>query len=76
MLVSAFNITATWGDWGAWQSCNATCGNGTQIRVRNCVNPDFPDLTCEGGLSIESKTCNEGQCRKVFDNDFTYLRVN
>ena len=67
-------ITATWGDWGAWQSCNATCGNGTQIRAEECVNPDFTDVSCEGEPDIDLKTCNEGQCRKAFENDFySYL---
>ena len=67
-------IAAIWGDWGAWQSCNATCGNGTQIRAKECVNPDFTDVSCEGEPEIESKTCNEGQCRKCIENDFHLIK--
>ena len=64
ILAFALNISATWSDWGAWQKCDTICGNGTQIRVKECVNPDFTKVSCEGNLPIESKTCNEGQCRK------------
>ena len=50
--------------WGAWRSCSKTCGGGIQNRVRECLNSDFPDVSCEGGTSSQSQDCNEGQCRK------------
>ena len=59
-----FRITAIWGEWGAWNNCSKTCGTGTQNRVRECVNPNFPNVSCDEGLASQLQHCNERQCRK------------
>ena len=58
-----YDITAIWGDWGAWQDCSTTCGSGRMVRVKECVNPGFKGISCEGEQPSESKHYSDGQCR-------------
>ncbi|XP_076821196.1 properdin-like isoform X1 [Clavelina lepadiformis] len=30
---------AAWGQWGPYSTCSVTCGRGTQIRTRQCIDP-------------------------------------
>ena len=32
-------IDVQWPEWDHWSSCSATCGGGTQQRVRRCDDP-------------------------------------
>ena len=38
----------TWSAWGEFTQCSATCGEGEQIRVRECHNGSPGDAGCEG----------------------------
>ena len=69
IMLFKFYIKATWSEWGAWKTCSQTCGNGNQIRVKECVNSGFTDVSCDGELPMESQTCNEGQCRKFLSKN-------
>jgi len=40
----------SWGGWGEYSACSATCGGGTQSRMRTCP--------C-GGSQSESRNCGE-----------------
>ena len=66
MLSNYHRIAATWDKWGTWDGCSATCGNGTKIRVKECVNPDFnkTGISCDGDQPQASHVCNDGRCRK------------
>ena len=33
-------LRATWGEWGAWSSCDKTCGGGCKKRKRDCVQDE------------------------------------
>ena len=49
--------------WGAWESCNVTCGGGLQRRVRSCTSPP-PQLggrQCQES-SLMFQSCNTGVC--------------
>lgn len=56
-------VDGAWGDWKDWEPCTATCGIGTQQRVRMCTNPRplFGGRDCVGG-SRESRTCRGMPC--------------
>eukprot|EP01012_Entosiphon_sulcatum_P049575 TRINITY_DN6820_c0_g1_i6.p1 TRINITY_DN6820_c0_g1~~TRINITY_DN6820_c0_g1_i6.p1 ORF type:complete len:7637 (+),score=112.47 TRINITY_DN6820_c0_g1_i6:5459-28369(+) len=49
-------------DWGAWDTCSATCGGGTQRRVRTitqqATNGGIP---CPTSL-VDTRNCNEFAC--------------
>ena len=52
-----------WGNWAAWESCNATCGGGTQARTRTCSNPapNYGSAACVG-LAMEKQNCSTQKC--------------
>ena len=42
-------------DWGEWEDCTASCGDGIQTRQR-------ADCDYDPGVCIEEKDCNIGIC--------------
>lgn len=50
-------------EWTQFSPCSASCGPGTQTRVRYCTNPypQFGGKDCTGKLS-DSKSCNLKPC--------------
>ena len=52
-----------WSEWGSWADCSATCGNGTQLRMRNCTNPapEHGGEECEGEGTAK-KECHQREC--------------
>ena len=67
-----FSTDGNWGDWASWGSCSVTCGNGTQIRIRNCNNPSPGPggVSCVGSSSENHDCSNTYSCRqgKMFFN--------
>ncbi|XP_063436348.1 slit homolog 1 protein-like [Mytilus trossulus] len=54
------------GQWSSWSSipCSVSCGDGIEQRIRSCDNPKPSDDGKECvGPSMESLTCNLGQCQ-------------
>ena len=50
---------ATWGEWSAWTTCSAACGEGTQSRSRSCSQ----EGQCDGdALQTQSCTGPDGAC--------------
>nr|XP_039250047.1 uncharacterized protein LOC120327756 [Styela clava] len=56
-----FGVCSSWDQWGNWETCSATCGNGTQLRSRQCYG-DFPKMCASTGKSVEYQVCNPGTC--------------
>ncbi|WAR18815.1 HMCN1-like protein [Mya arenaria] len=56
-------IDGGFNSWSSWDTCTATCDDGTQSRSRTCTNPEpqYGGLDCVGD-STESQTCNDGYC--------------
>ena len=51
-----FNPGPVWGAWTNWTSCSATCGTGSQQRMRTCVAG-----ACVGHTT-ESQACTGPIC--------------
>ena len=47
-LLFIYHIAAIWGEWGVWESCSTTCGDGIKTRVKECLNSDFSNISCDG----------------------------
>ena len=62
-LFSWLLVDGNYSTWGAWSSCSQSCGNGTQIRIRNCTNPppQFGGRDCVGPRN-ETQDCYAGPC--------------
>ena len=65
-----FYPTASWGEWGSWSQCSASCGSGIQTRSRDCflsgVETNVED--CDGN-SEETMNCEGINCPG--ENDFS-----
>lgn len=60
-------VDGGWSEWSEYGACNASCGGGTQIRVRACENPApaYGGADCTGTDS-ESRSCNPDPCDHPF----------
>jgi hypothetical protein len=49
--------------WANWTECTVECGNGTQVRGRECNNPApaYGGEPCQGD-AIQMDFCNEHHC--------------
>ncbi|XP_013388599.1 uncharacterized protein LOC106157477 [Lingula anatina] len=67
-------IDGAWGPWKAWGKCSATCGTGTERRVRFC---DSPAPQNGGSMCVgsdeETRPCDAGVCPQT---SLTDLQVN
>lgn len=43
-----FVVDGRWSSWHEWGACSATCGNGTQERIRKCEGPFHGGVPCNG----------------------------
>ncbi|CAG2246803.1 HMCN [Mytilus edulis] len=65
-------VNGGWTTWSLWNSCNVSCGEGMQLRVRSCNNPTpaFGGLKCSSKDS-ETKQCFNEECPKVIDGGWS-----
>ncbi|XP_061188560.1 adhesion G protein-coupled receptor B1-like [Saccostrea echinata] len=47
--------------WGIWTPCSVTCGGGSQVRSRACINPRHGGRSCIGPL-YEMHNCKMSPC--------------
>ena len=53
-----FLVDCQWGNWGSWQSCTKSCGNGTQRRNRDVDTYQmYGGDACDYGLSSDTRRC-------------------
>ena len=58
----AVAVDCVWNNWGAWGSCSASCGGGTQSRSRTVgTQPQNGGAACQGS-SDQSQSCNDQSC--------------
>lgn len=62
-LIIPYLVEGTWTLWSAWSTCDVTCDNGTQARLRMCYNPSISteELACEGSLT-DLRECQKDPC--------------
>ena len=48
-------------NWADWMSCNATCGDGYQMRTRVMHEELYGGQACDGE-TYEWRECNDGPC--------------
>lgn len=53
----AYAVNCEWNDWDTASACSATCGPGTQSRIKKTVEND--EGTCSGDAT---RPCNDGAC--------------
>ena len=55
-------IHQSWGSYGSWGSCSASCGGGTQTQSRSCNGTaEYGGDSCSGS-SINTQSCNTHSC--------------
>ncbi|XP_038063967.1 hemicentin-1-like isoform X2 [Patiria miniata] len=56
-------VDGKYGPWTNWQPCSATCGNGEQIRTRQCNNPPPSNFGRDClGPAEHKRMCSERDC--------------
>uniref|UniRef100_H2Y1T3 Peptidase S1 domain-containing protein n=1 Tax=Ciona intestinalis TaxID=7719 RepID=H2Y1T3_CIOIN len=53
---------ASWGDFGAWSACTASCNGGTRTRTRSCNQGSIGSNGCPSGGESELEPCNTFGC--------------
>ena len=51
---------ASWSDYGEWDACSVSCGEGTQQRTRQCNYPSCYNGTDCVGSEFDTQTCAMG----------------
>ncbi|XP_074654579.1 SCO-spondin-like [Tubulanus polymorphus] len=54
-------IDGVWNEWGSWDQCSVSCGNGTQARSRQCNGPFYGGAQCPGD-ETDQQSCNTHPC--------------
>ncbi|XP_034265503.1 hemicentin-1 isoform X1 [Pantherophis guttatus] len=56
-------VDGSWSEWGSWEECSKTCGQGNKTRTRSCSNPpaQHRGRPCEGN-AVEPILCNIRPC--------------
>ena len=57
-----YAVEVPWNSWEPWSNCSGSCVTGIQKRTRTC-NSGFETVEC-GGLSTETRDCNEEDCSR------------
>ncbi|CAG2222758.1 unnamed protein product [Mytilus edulis] len=60
-----------WSSWSFWSKCSNTCGNGTQVRIRQHMNNT---RFCSYNETHENKNCSRGTCPG--DDDLSEMRFS
>ena len=66
-------VDGGWTEFGAWSTCSATCGGGSQSRQRTCTNPapQYGGRNCQG-QAVEKRSCNTHLCPPSWPGDFRW----
>ncbi|XP_039258341.2 SCO-spondin-like [Styela clava] len=53
---------AGWGEFNEWTKCSQTCGHGSRIRARKCINGKIGQDGCPPRQAVELESCFEPKC--------------
>lgn len=64
-----FPVDGGWTPWSVWSDCSATCGRGTQVRTRACINPPPRNngSDCDGP-ERETQDCQIPPCLGLYSS--------
>ncbi|XP_062437683.1 hemicentin-1 [Rhea pennata] len=56
-------VDGSWSEWGLWEECSKSCGQGNRTRTRTCSNPSAQHggKPCDGS-AVDSVMCNIRPC--------------
>ncbi|XP_014802303.1 PREDICTED: hemicentin-1 [Calidris pugnax] len=56
-------VDGNWSEWGLWEECSKSCGQGNRTRTRTCSNPpaQHGGKPCDGS-AVDSVMCNIRPC--------------
>lgn len=68
-----YPVHGGWSNWSVSAPCNVTCGNGTELLLRNCTNPapKHGGTACQGAARKE-QTCALNPCPSNYSMLFLY----
>ena len=72
-----FTVDCVWGAWGEWESCDVSCGGGSQVRRRTVDTVAAHGGTECTGDEEESLVCNSDPCpgkNHILDDRFAMLQ--
>ncbi|RMX45920.1 hypothetical protein pdam_00011012 [Pocillopora damicornis] len=74
-LMGACNLPVDGGfsEWSDWTTCSVSCGNGFQLRHRNCTSPPpaHGGKSCEGKNFTDVRNCSTTECYSKVDGGFS-----
>ena len=69
----------SWGSWSSWSSCSKTCGEGIEIRTRECVECEDPPSNHPSWwwTDMERRSCRTANCpvELIGGNSMSYGNV-
>lgn len=62
-----FPVDGAWTPWSVWSDCSATCGRGTHVRTRACINPPPRNNGSHcSGPEKETQECQTPPCLGLY----------
>uniref|UniRef100_A0A3Q2QHI6 SCO-spondin n=1 Tax=Fundulus heteroclitus TaxID=8078 RepID=A0A3Q2QHI6_FUNHE len=56
-------VDGAWTPWSVWSDCSVTCGQGTHVRTRACINPPPRNNGSDcGGPAKQAQSCQTPPC--------------
>uniref|UniRef100_A0A3B4BBU5 Complement factor properdin n=1 Tax=Periophthalmus magnuspinnatus TaxID=409849 RepID=A0A3B4BBU5_9GOBI len=69
-------VNGGWTPWSEWSDCSVTCGRGSQVRSRACINPPPRNNGSDcSGPDRDSQECHKPPCLSVFSFFFKIYTV-
>lgn len=76
LIVLLYSVDGGWTLWSVWSDCSVTCGQGSQVRTRACINPPPRNngTNCSG-LDRDFQKCYRPPCLGLYSLQLHHLVV-